>query len=832
MSLLEKIVAEIGAVDEVAELVALLRSSQLPTVVVEDPSDVQIYSRWVERHLFGTYKVDILDAGGRDNLLNLYERRNEFADLPVVFVANRGMWLFLGTPKDYSDVVCTQGYSIENDVYAVSGVETLLDPTISWEHWLVREAIIRWFAFEVEEARDGMLPEVNMSLDTLVPKGNTEVDKTFRDHRGFHWPGTQITEEISDEYRFNLPGKLLFEMFARFSSIPLRGLYNVALADYESAPRKLIQEIREKLGRQNPVSTHKVLSGQKTARLVLPMQQIKNLVRNSKKKTEVNAPYSSADQLVANLKAYTPTVIIEREDDNRFDWWTEQLKKRLKPRKMNQLREHLESGVQPSVFEELIHKINQLREHLESGVQPSVFEELIHKINQLREHLESGVQPSVFEELIHKINQLDKHPKVLSIIRSDELLSLTFEELIHKINQLDKHPKVLSIIGRNELLSIYERRSEFVDVPVVFVGNREMWSFMRVPEDYEDIIWTRGYSLENDLYEEADLERLLEPHETWKHQQVRNSVIEWFAFEVEEFLAGRREKIDMNFELSDIVPEGELGLDKEFCQHLGFYLPPSKRVQQIKETYERRLPGKFLFQMLIRFLNIRGRDFNFNVTERSLYDIALTVRDSQLPLNALMEDIEAKLDTEEERIIKTKPIISQRQKVGSRKEYSGKSKRATKQLQKSGSKGKQASNPRSTQPSQLLRKSRVKVGGKVNATIQKKDSIKVTVQLQTDYKEVIDFEYSDYPGKIRDKVELRVINIDGTGRVLKVVPFGHKVNATIQKKDSIKVTVQLQTDYKEVIDFEYPYYPRKTGDEVTLKVMDIDSTGRISKVIP
>ena len=98
-------------------------------------------------------KVDVLNAGGRENLLNLYERRDEFADLPVVFVANKGMWLFLGIPKDYSGIICPRGYSIENDVYSTSRIENLLDSTRAWEHWLVREAIIRWFAFEVEEAR-------------------------------------------------------------------------------------------------------------------------------------------------------------------------------------------------------------------------------------------------------------------------------------------------------------------------------------------------------------------------------------------------------------------------------------------------------------------------------------------------------------------------------------------------------------------------------------------------------------------------------------------------------------------------------------------------------
>ena len=54
MSLLKRIVAEASKVDKVAELVALLSISQLPTVVVENYNDVQIYSRWVEQRLFGT----------------------------------------------------------------------------------------------------------------------------------------------------------------------------------------------------------------------------------------------------------------------------------------------------------------------------------------------------------------------------------------------------------------------------------------------------------------------------------------------------------------------------------------------------------------------------------------------------------------------------------------------------------------------------------------------------------------------------------------------------------------------------------------------------------
>ena len=567
MSLLEKIMTEVGEVDEVGEVVSLLRNSRLPTVIVEESSDTRIYMRWVERHLFGTYKIDVLDAGGKDNLLSLYERKSEFTGLPVVFVANRGTWMFSGIPEKYEDIVCTRGYSIENDVYSMSRIEgNLLDPARAWEHWLIRESIIRWFSFELENiipqellgsklSLSDLVPKDNfeherfiagLNLDDLIPKGSTELDGTFCKHRGFCWPGTEIIEKVSEKYRFNLPGKLLFQMLNRYSITSLQALYNIALTNYESAPGKLIQKIKSKLeNSESSPATQLIPSGPPVGS---PPEEVKF-------NTSYSSYFSAAD-LIDNLKARTPTVIIEQESDNRFNWWVEESKKGLKP---------------------------------------------------------------------YSIDRLD----ILSLIGRNEFKSL---------------------MGTDEFLSIYKTKSQFSDIPVAFVGNRKMQLFVRSQANYKDIIWTRGYDIENDLYVQANLERLLEPHETWKHRQVRNSVIEWFAFEVEEFLAGKREKIDMDFELSDIVPEGGLGLDERFCQHVGFRQPSTKLVQRIRKEYRFLLPGKFLFQILARFLNARGRNFNFiNITNQGLYDIALTMRDPA-PLNGLILKIKRKLDDEENRI--------------------------------------------------------------------------------------------------------------------------------------------------------------------------------------
>ena len=63
------------------------------------------------------------------------------------------------------------------------------------------------------------------------------------------------------------------------------------------------------------------------------------------------------------------------------------------------------------------------------------------------------------------------------------------------------------------------------------------------------------------------------------------------------------------------------------------------------------------------------------------------------------------------------------------------------------------------------------------------------------------------------------------------VRVGDRVNATVLKKDAIKVTVRLQDENKEIV-FEYPYFRGKVGEQVRLRIVALDAEGKIKGVAP
>ena len=216
----------------------------LPTIIVEGENDIPIYRR-IEKYI-GVQDADVIQVGGRNNLLSLYEKRKKFAHLPVAFVADRDLWLFSGIPPDYPDIIWTEGYSIENDLYAGADLEKVLNANDVDEHRQVLDSIIEWFAFEVGEHLACRPPHVATSCNTVVPLGKTEMDQGFRQSRGFRLPDQKLHQQIKDAYQLQLRGRLLFELLIRFLNSHPGNQYSVVRLHETAFDEKSADELMDR----------------------------------------------------------------------------------------------------------------------------------------------------------------------------------------------------------------------------------------------------------------------------------------------------------------------------------------------------------------------------------------------------------------------------------------------------------------------------------------------------------------------------------------------------------------------------------------------------------
>lgn len=257
----------------IENLVIALRLSNKPNIIVEGRDDEIIYGTLVER--LGRFDVDFFSAGSKDTLLYLYEELSEYEKVgdfrhgPVAFIADRDMWLFRGIPNQYDDIIWTEGYSIENDLYSYAKLRDRIGNKTEYDHTL--DAISMWFAYKVEEyleknplektfesIRDEEHVDVAHHLNRIIPpdKATLSPDLEFlpSDHKR--------VREVGKAYHLQLRGKLLFELLVRFlnkpkqgfrdATVSYHGLYNDAITVSESDLlfSRLEDEVQEKLNEQ------------------------------------------------------------------------------------------------------------------------------------------------------------------------------------------------------------------------------------------------------------------------------------------------------------------------------------------------------------------------------------------------------------------------------------------------------------------------------------------------------------------------------------------------------------------------------------------------------
>lgn len=199
----------------VDEIIDTLKRSSLTTVLVEGKDDVVVY-RWMENEV-GITTASFFPCGGREKLLQVFERRSEFQNVKVIFVADKDAYVYTHTPEHLNEIIWTNGYSIENDLYEQK-IESLFD---SVEETIFRDSLhnfIEYYAFEVENFLDGKPYSFRNHPQHIICEEKNEIKKEFLESINFTSAKKETKDKLKKEYNVLIRGKSLFALLTRILS--------------------------------------------------------------------------------------------------------------------------------------------------------------------------------------------------------------------------------------------------------------------------------------------------------------------------------------------------------------------------------------------------------------------------------------------------------------------------------------------------------------------------------------------------------------------------------------------------------------------------------------
>jgi hypothetical protein len=153
--------------------------------------------------------------------------------------------------------------------------------------------------------------------------------------------------------------------------------------------------------------------------------------------------------------------------------------------------------------------------------------------------------------------------------------------------------------GRDGVLRAYGRRGELPSKSVaMFIADQDVWCVSQVPPDYvsDDLFFTSGYSVENDMFIDGQLDHLLVEAERRQFGRDLEMMVEWYALACSRYLRGLAERLDVH-------PDEIIG-DFERRRQLTALLPEETYPESLKNNILadafRLLRGKTLFALLVR----------------------------------------------------------------------------------------------------------------------------------------------------------------------------------------------------------------------------------------
>lgn len=132
------------------DIIATLSHSKLPTVLTEGRTDYTVFQQ-IERNL-SDLKVSFLPIGGKQKVLNIFNRRAEHGRTDILYIVDKDLWLYTNPPAQYesNSIITTDGYSIENDVIRDGPILSLMSALERSAFFAELGDLTTWFAIQID----------------------------------------------------------------------------------------------------------------------------------------------------------------------------------------------------------------------------------------------------------------------------------------------------------------------------------------------------------------------------------------------------------------------------------------------------------------------------------------------------------------------------------------------------------------------------------------------------------------------------------------------------------------------------------------------------------
>jgi hypothetical protein len=202
----------------VDEIVAYLKKSNLTNILVEGPDDLMVHN-WIEEKI-NSLNITIFPCGGRSTLIEVYNRRREFADKKVTYVADMDLYAFTGVPQNLSEIIFTSGYSIENDLYAFgkSTIDNLFNTKELEEFNETMNNLVPWYCSEILKYLNGQEHHISFHLNRIVAENTTVINPSYISTIQVLSVTDEFIEQVKENNFLKLRGKFIFDCIVRHLS--------------------------------------------------------------------------------------------------------------------------------------------------------------------------------------------------------------------------------------------------------------------------------------------------------------------------------------------------------------------------------------------------------------------------------------------------------------------------------------------------------------------------------------------------------------------------------------------------------------------------------------